>query len=298
MKVRCLLSSQLAGPQCTRRPGRGRPSPVRCQPEDQGKSGSAEINEDVLAKLRAFEEENKKLKEQLSSADTVSEKQDTQGKVRVDGSGMKRETLFGNSSSPGSWLSESDVDFFTGGGLTEQSSEDREAEDAVVKRRLLIGGVLTVGTIALSLIPTEDLDGSANKPLYVYLVPLLRSISLLQDLAVEVEQGNTGSSALVVDRILGKPNEARKNLYSAIESISPSQRQQAREAISNFVDYVQQIDYNKYYDTVGVKDGRLMAQYQEFSLKSIKAAIRTGNEILAMFPGDVVADAKETLAQV
>lgn len=56
--------------------------------------------------------------------------------------------------------------------------------------------------------------------------------SLLQDLAVEVEQGNTGSSALVVDRILGKPNEARKNLYSAIESISPSQRQQAREAIS------------------------------------------------------------------
>ena len=62
------------------------------------------------------------------------------------------------------------------GGLTEQSSEDREAEEAVVKRRLLIGGVLTVGTIALSLIPTEDLDGSANKPLYVYLVPLLRSI--------------------------------------------------------------------------------------------------------------------------
>lgn len=47
--------------------------------------------------------------------DTVTEQQDTKGKVRVDGSGMKRETLFGNSSSPGSWLSESDVDFFTGG---------------------------------------------------------------------------------------------------------------------------------------------------------------------------------------
>lgn len=63
------------------------------------------------------------------------------------------------------------------------------------------------------------------------------------------------------------------------------------------MDYVQQIDYNKYYDTVGVKDGRLMAQYQDFSLKSIKSAIRTGNEILAMFPGDVVADAKEALRQ-
>lgn len=56
--------------------------------------------------------------------------------------------------------------------------------------------------------------------------------ALLEDLAVEVDQGNMGSCALVVDRILGKPNEARKNLYSAIESISPSQRQQAREAIS------------------------------------------------------------------
>ena len=49
---------------------------------------------------------------------------------------------------------------------------------------------------------------------------------------MEVDQGNMGSSSLVVDRILGKPNEARKNLYSAIESISPGQRQQAREAIS------------------------------------------------------------------
>eukprot|EP00892_Ulva_mutabilis_P012623 jgi/Ulvmu1/9733/UM055_0073.1 len=272
-----------------------RASPAKCNPDDPAKSGSAEINEDVLAKLRAFEEENKKLKEQLATTDSVTEKQDSKSKVRVDGSGMKRETLFGSSSSPGSWLSESDVDFFTGGGLTEQSSADRDAEESVVKRRLIIGSVLTVGTIALSLIPTEDLDGFANKPLYMYLVPLLRSIALLEDLAVEVEQGNMGSSAIVVDRILGKPNEARKNLYSAIESISPSQRQQAREAISNFVDYIQQIDYNKYYDTVGVKDGKLMAQYQDFSLKSIQSAIRTGNQILSMFPGDVVADARETL---
>ena len=45
-----------------------------------------------------------------------------------------------------------------------------------MKRRLVIGSVLTIGTIALALIPTEDLDGFANKPLFVYLVPLLRSI--------------------------------------------------------------------------------------------------------------------------
>lgn len=39
-------------------------------------------------------------------------------KVRVDGTGMKREGfLFGGKSSEGSWLSESDVDFFTSGML-------------------------------------------------------------------------------------------------------------------------------------------------------------------------------------
>jgi len=66
----------------------------------------------------------------------------------------------------------------------------------------------------------------------------------------------------------------------------------------NFVDYVQQIDYNKYYDVVGVKDGKLMAQYQDFSLKSIQSAIRTGKQILDMFPGDVVADARESVVQL
>jgi hypothetical protein len=35
-------------------------------------------------------------------------------KARIDGMGMKRETLFGKRQE-GSWLSESDVDFFTGG---------------------------------------------------------------------------------------------------------------------------------------------------------------------------------------
>jgi hypothetical protein len=140
---------------------------ARCEASDKPAAQqdlSGKINEDVLSKLRAFEEENKKLKEQLSgsvrhSLACVSEimapasqhererqpglhrcvlsvssrdqlsfvlcEQDlpaaeqrsvTGSKVRVDGKGMKREGfMFGGKSSEGSWLSESDVDFFTSG---------------------------------------------------------------------------------------------------------------------------------------------------------------------------------------
>ena len=49
-----------------------------------------------------------------------TERQASKGsKVRVDGVGMKREGFMfgGGKSSEGSWLSESDVDFFTSGAL-------------------------------------------------------------------------------------------------------------------------------------------------------------------------------------
>ena len=39
-----------------------------------------------------------------------------------------------------------------------------------------MGTGISVGVVLLTLIPTELLDGSASKPLYEYLVPLLRSI--------------------------------------------------------------------------------------------------------------------------
>ena len=37
---------------------------------------------------------------------------------RIDGTGLSRETLFGGSKKQGSWLSENDIDFFTGGALS------------------------------------------------------------------------------------------------------------------------------------------------------------------------------------
>lgn len=67
MKVHGVVSFQSCHVHPPRRSGQIRLFAPKCQPDDQGNRGSAEINEDVLAKLRAFEEENKKLKDQLAS---------------------------------------------------------------------------------------------------------------------------------------------------------------------------------------------------------------------------------------
>lgn len=61
------------------------------------------------------------------------------------------------------------------------------------------------------------------------------------------------------------------------------------------MDYVQQADYNKYYDTVGRGDGRMQAQYAEFALQSVRAAAREGRAFLALFPYADVQAARDAL---
>ena len=70
------------------------------------------------------------------------------------------------------------ITVFSAGGPAEgsQGSASNAEADAIVRRRLLISAGAGAGLLALSLIPSELLDGSASKPLYEYLVPLLRSI--------------------------------------------------------------------------------------------------------------------------
>ena len=65
----------------------------------------------------------------------------------------------------------------------------------------------------------------------------------------------------------------------------------------NFVDLVQQADYNKYFDSVGPQSGTQLATYADFSLKSIRAASAEGRNLLKMFPHDSVNDARDVLVQ-
>lgn len=57
--------------------------------------------------------------------------------------------------------------------------------------------------------------------------------ALLDDLAEEVAKGELDAVAIVVQRILEKPNEARKNMYTALEFVDPGKRQAGREIVGS-----------------------------------------------------------------
>ena len=50
------------------------------------------------------------------------------------------------------------------------------AEQATVRRRILIGAGLAAATAAFAGVPTESLRLGSRQPCYAYLVPVLRSI--------------------------------------------------------------------------------------------------------------------------
>lgn len=91
------------------------------------------------------------------------------------------------------------------------------------------------------------------------------------------------------------PVGSHDEFSSSSDSIAMPDKQIPRAG--NFVDLVQQADYNKYFDSVGPKSGTQLAVYAEFSLKSIRAAAAEGRNILNMFPYDAINDARDALAQ-
>ena len=187
-------------------------------------------------------------------------------------------------------------------------------EQSVVTKRLLLAGVGVAAISAFALIPTTTFNGTASKPVFYYLVPVIRSVvcssppfmcamtvlpgaalpsaaaaerngtccvtshvglaclncsgqsvkhlstwlasaalqlaalliqirnqcyhidlccvqDLLDDEAKEIEGGEFSSVPVVVRSILKKPNEARKNMYTAIDYLEGSKQQPARELV-------------------------------------------------------------------
>jgi hypothetical protein len=110
------------------------------------------------------------------------------------------------------------VEFFTGGGPGESSSESlkmTKEENAVIQRRLLIGIGLTAVVGAFALVPTERLQPPPSKPLFFYLVPLLRVQRLLEEAEKIIPEGDYMSLKAVLARIEGAPNNVQQNLRSA-----------------------------------------------------------------------------------
>lgn len=137
---------------------------------------------------------------------------------KVNKTNFSSSSLIESESKSRNWLSESDVDFFTGGGPSEAAGvtgSEADIEAGIVQRRLIIGIAATAALGAFALIPTEKLQPAPSKPLFFYLVPLLR----VQELLVEAEKiipgGDYEQLRRVLERIEGPPNNVQDNLRKA-----------------------------------------------------------------------------------
>ena len=187
--------------------------------------------------------------------------------------------------------------------MVREGLQMTSAEQATVRKRLLIGLGIAAVMAAFAIVPTESLNGKASKPVFYYLVPVLRSVvrflqrydnhsmvmptmphawrdvmfwrsnslfcalccqvcrccmpvrqlvcaclaimythasivqqcmctqDLLDDVAEDIEAGSLSSVPAAVKSILDKPNQARNNMYSAIEYLDRGRQQSARELV-------------------------------------------------------------------
>ncbi|PNW85057.1 hypothetical protein CHLRE_03g169900v5 [Chlamydomonas reinhardtii] len=266
--------------------------------------GQQGLGEDVLAKLRAAEEEAARLKAELAALQSAKgvpeDKVEKVEKVRID-STDNRETLFGGGPRS-AWLSEKDVEFFSGpAGVREEDASTLEPEyKATVTRRLLIGAALTAGAAAFALVPTEALRPKPSKPLYFYLVSLLRVQDLLVDCKSIIEDADWEQLRGALARIEGPPNNIRATL-DAIIALIPDSRTAARvtELSADLYEYLKSLDYQQYFDSplrAKANTGAQNAQYASFSLQSLQAAQGKLNELLTLVPKDQLQLARDQMA--
>ncbi|GIL72877.1 hypothetical protein Vretifemale_3169 [Volvox reticuliferus] len=261
------------------------------------------FSEDVLARLKAAEEEAARLRKELAAAQATKGSQDPiekEGKpVRID-SVDNRETLFGGGPRT-TWLSEKDVEFFSGpAGVREEDASTEEPEyKATVQRRLFIGGILTLGLGAFALVPTEALRPKPSKPMYFYLVPLLRIQELLGECRTIIEVADWDQLRQALSRIEGPPNNVRQNLDNVIALIPEAKTaSRAQELSADLYEYLRSLDYQRYFDAIPQKviSGAQNAQYAQFSLSSLQAAQVKLTELLSLVPKDQLQLARDQLA--
>ena len=153
---------------------------------------------DMMAKLAAAEAEAEKLRSELKESakapvptgtiDELAKQKPAKPENRIDGKGG-RETLFGTSKNSGdAWLKDG-MQFLARdqpselGESVEMSKEDQDT----VNRRLAIGLLGTGIFVGLSQISFEA--PAPSKPLFFYLVPLVKTRELLKQAADLAENG-------------------------------------------------------------------------------------------------------------
>ena len=145
-------------------------------------------------------------------------------------------------------------------------------------RRLVFGGLAAAGAAAFALVPTDALRlGRPQKPLFLYLAPLVRAGPLLDEAARAGEEAEWQTLAGVLARLQGSPCEVEQNLRAAAAhpSVPAAQRARLQEVARDAIEYVASIDYNSYFESVGgtgLKGGAREKAFADFSSKAATAA--------------------------
>ena len=208
---------------------------------------------------------------------------------RIDGPGLRRESPLGGGD--GSWLSESQVDFFTGGGPGEASpaASADPAAAATVRRRLIIGGLATAATAGFALVPTDALRLSRPAaPLFMYLTPLVAALPLLAAAADAAAGARWTELADIHARLESAPLDVPGNLRAVAAHADTAPVRAAVAALArDGIEYVAQIDFNDYYENRGeFRGGAREQQFADFSATAAREAVKTIEKVLALAPAD------------
>ena len=241
---------------------------------------------EMMAKLQAAEAEAEKLRSELraqpepptATVDELARQKPAKPESRVDGTGG-RETLFGAPSGD-SWLSDG-MEFL----VRTQPSEagelpemDEEAKNEV-NRRLAIGLFGTAVFAALSQISDEA--PTPSKPLFFYLVPLVKIRELLRQAESLAEDGYCEELSTVCNQI-SRGNDPKGNLFAAAAYLDASQEVKAKAIAFDFLELLEKIDYNKYFENMGAVSGAKAAEYSKFSKRAAAASASKLDEFLAL----------------
>lgn len=272
------------------------PSPCLASQDDTSTETSMA---DMMAKLAAAEAEAEKLRSELKQSaaapvEDLSSQTPAKPKSRIDGVGG-RELLFGTSTKPGdAWLKDG-MEFL----VREQPSEGAELvgmsteEQNTVNRRLAIGLFGTALFAGLAQIDLDSLEQTPSKPLFFYLVPLLKNRELLKRASELAENGYWEDLTIVVNQIQTQ-NDARGNLSFAATFLTGRDEERAKQAASDFLELLEKVDYNKYFESMkGVPvTGAKALEYSKFSKKAAVAAGAKLDEFLGLMDREQLDAAK------
>ena len=210
----------------------------------------------------------------------------------------------GNRAAGGAWLSERDLDFFVGGGRgvgeQEAGSGVAPGDEGVVGRRLALTALATAAFVAWSLVPDDTLAPTPSKPLFLYLVTLVRARQLLTGCESATADADWPRLKALRATILGSaPGDTplREQMTNAAALVPDGRRREAAKAlVGPTVENIVATDYNAYFDTVGQPSGAQNAEFAAFCGAAVRSGEKNLDAFLALMPSEDLDAAKAQVA--